>query len=73
MANNFPHAARDQQQSRLLALPAELRLEIFELTFADDEDLHGLADMMSIKPPSGTILRTCQQAYRESRQAYKAS
>lgn len=73
MANNFTHAARDQQQSRLLALPAELRLEIFELTFADDEDLHGLADMMSIKPPSGTILRTCQQAYRESRQAYKAS
>jgi len=41
MAKAFTKAICDQQQSCFFRLPAELREDILELAFADDEDLHG--------------------------------
>ena len=73
MATNFTHTTRDQQQSRFFRLPAELREDILELAFANDKDLHGAAALISVKPPSNAVLRTCQLAYREGCKHYKTS
>ncbi|KAK4616171.1 hypothetical protein CLAFUW4_09742 [Fulvia fulva] len=56
--------------SRLLALPAELRNEIFELAFTTDNHEDSI-DLCRAIHPSKSLLLTCHQVHAEALQIYQ--
>ena len=58
---------------RLLDLPPELRIRIYELSFTTDTDEHGQIDLLKYSPPNAALLQTCQQVCQEANVAHKAA
>ncbi|EME78081.1 uncharacterized protein MYCFIDRAFT_200413 [Pseudocercospora fijiensis CIRAD86] len=51
-------------------IPAELRNEIYELTFASDHNVEEKVELFEARPPEKSILSTCRQIYEETRGYY---
>ncbi|KAK4619186.1 hypothetical protein CLAFUW4_12234 [Fulvia fulva] len=54
-------------------LPAELRLDIYELAFSSNTDSEAEEDLRAVKPPSRNILLTCKNAHSEAHGLYKTA
>lgn len=66
-------ATQSPPTSRLLALPKELRLLIYEALYpADFPSIHNI-DLFSAEPPPKALLLTCKQIHHESATLYTAS
>ncbi|KAK4950985.1 hypothetical protein LTR10_010978 [Elasticomyces elasticus] len=63
-----PRSDGPQKESKLLALPAEMRNEIMELAFTHNQTP---VDLLTATPPSKSILLTCRTIYDEARGLHK--
>ncbi|KAK4618193.1 hypothetical protein CLAFUW4_12233 [Fulvia fulva] len=50
-------------------LPAELRLDVYELTFAQHDDKE--VELITSSPPSASLLLACRKTYHEARATYQ--
>ncbi|TKA62058.1 hypothetical protein B0A55_11036, partial [Friedmanniomyces simplex] len=66
-AESLPTTAQ-QQASSLMALPAELRVEIYELVFGRPA---GPVDLLHAAAPSNALLLACRQTHNEARALYQ--
>lgn len=61
--------AKQSPASPLQRLPAELRNNIYELTFASDTDSY--TKLTEAAPPSKSLIFTCRKIYQEARSMYR--